>query len=123
MYPCIDQNVTYGLAVTGLQVAGTSGNTSIEVDFRYEPNVRTGEVPLDVTANVTVTGLAPGRHYLLLRYVGTETLPRGPPFAKAHWSTSIRANAKGEAFVPRTPTFKSNQAVYHITIAGEYSQK
>ena len=24
MYPCIDQNVTYGLAVTGLAVAGTS---------------------------------------------------------------------------------------------------
>ena len=124
MYPCIDQNVTYGLAVTGLQVAGTVGRTSIEVDFRYEPNVRTGAMAMDVSANVTVTGLAPGHRYMLLRYVGTDTLPQGPPFGLAHWSTPIQANAKGVAFVPRTPAFKSNDAVYHVTIDGAlYSQK
>ena len=119
MYPCIDKNVTYGLAVTGLAVTGTVGKTSIEVDFRYEPNVRTGEMPVDVQANVTVTGLAPDGKYTLLRYVGTEALPQGPPFGLAHWSTSIQADAKGKAYVSRTPAFKSNQAVYHITIAAE----
>jgi hypothetical protein len=28
-YPCIDSNVTYGLAVSGLQVTGTVGQTSL----------------------------------------------------------------------------------------------
>lgn len=30
MYPCIDQNVTYGLAVTGLAVAGTSVSGALD---------------------------------------------------------------------------------------------
>ena len=60
-----------------------------------------------------MTGLAPGGKYTLLRNVGSEALPQGPPFGLAHWSTSIRADTKGKTYVSRTPAFKSNQAVYH----------
>lgn len=50
---------------------GTAGQTSVQVDFRYEPNVREGETAIDVAANVTVTGLKPRGKYTLLRYIGT----------------------------------------------------
>ena len=119
MYPCVDANVTYGLAVTGLDVAGAAGRTAVQVDFQpgYEPNVREGEAPIDVHANVTVTGLTPGDTYTLLRYVGTSTLPKGPPFGLCNWSTSVVSDENGMAFVNAAPPFKSDLAVYHLTVA------
>lgn len=117
MYPCIDENVTYGLAVTGLDVQGTIGHTSMTVDFKYEPNVRTGQPAAAVHTNVTVVGLEPLKKYQLLRYIGTATLPKGPPFKAPNVSTEIIAGLKGTVSVSTLPPFMSDQAVYHFTVA------
>lgn len=116
MYPCIDQNVTYGLAVTGLAVNGTQGRTSVAVDFVYEPNVRSFEKPVTVHPTVTATGLKPGSEYKMLRYVGVASLPFGPPFTSPNASYAFKADKQGNGMWA-APGFSSHSAVYHFTVA------
>jgi hypothetical protein len=116
MYPCIDQSVTYGLAVTGLRVNGTAGRTALTVDVKYEPNIRGGDSPSLVSSNVTVTGLVPNAKYTILRYVGTAALPAGPPFSSPDLSQPVTADAAGNAVWSSPPPFKSDLAVYHFTV-------
>lgn len=62
--------MTYGLAVTGLAVKGTAGETSLTVSLTYEPCIRHGETAIAVqSSNVTVRGLAPAKKYTIYRYV------------------------------------------------------
>ena len=117
MYPCVDEWVTYGLAVTGLAVNGTAGSTSLTVDLKYEPNVRSGDEPALVHSSVVTTGLTPGKKYLIHRYVGTETLPHGPPFTSPNATVAVTADAQGTAAWANPPLFESNSAVYHFAEA------
>lgn len=119
MYPCIDEDVTYGLAVTGLAVNGTSGKTSMQVKLKYEPNVRNGDKPVAIHPAISVTGLNPSKSYRILRYVGTDTLPAGPPFSSPNATTTVTAGPDGKASWADAPPFMSDDAVYHLTVASD----
>jgi len=55
-YPCIDSNVTYGLAVSGLQVMGTVGQTSLSTGgLTYE--VRRSHTPCIVLHCIVLHGI------------------------------------------------------------------
>jgi len=113
-YPCFDEDVTYGVAVTGLAVEG-SLRVSLNVDTHSEPNVRlrSGKaIPLHGTA--TVYGLTTGQNYTLYRFDSIDALPAGPPFAATadHSSTFI---ANKDSYTYADPvSFASNSAVYYV---------
>lgn len=115
MYPCFDSSVTYGLAVTGLNVTGpllpvalfTSGAAG-------EPNVRSGYPAVPLTGTVTVSGLASGSKYVLYRY--NATLPAGPPFAPtAQFTTPFTAAGPTWTFADPAP-FSSDSATYYLAV-------
>jgi len=115
MYPCFDQHVTYGLAVTGLDVKGTLP-VSLEVDITEEPNVRQSGRAKAVHGSVTVSGLQSGKKYTLYRYAGTDTLPKSAPFSGAEHETPFTAT--GSTWTFQDPnTFMSNTAVYYVAAA------
>ena len=61
MYPCFDEDITYGLAISGLNISGATLPTSISTSgAQYEPQIRSGESPTKLTAKVTVTALTAG---------------------------------------------------------------
>lgn len=110
MYPCFDEKVTYGLAVTGLNVKGTLP-VALEVDITEEPNVRSGARPKQVHGKVTVSGLTTGGSYTIYRYNSTSSLPAGPPFKGAVHGFK----ATGSSYSYSDPsTFASNTAVYYL---------
>ena len=147
MYPCFDSSVTYGLAVKGLNVSGSTLPVSLTTDGAvFEPNVREGSPPKTLTAEGQVSGYAKhqkvtvyvcadlglkpstGRQLLGLpltrpgpvsgqRYDGADALPTGPPFAPA----ASKSFSLGGLFGKYTfkDTFKSNTAVYYVAVPEE----
>jgi len=113
MYPCFDEKVTYGLAVTGIAVKD-SLPVSLQVDITQEPNVRSGSRPKPVHGKVTVSGLTSGSNYTLFRYKSTADLPTAQPFApKAEYITDFVATGKNWTY--NDPhTFESNSATYYL---------
>jgi hypothetical protein len=113
MYPCFDEQVTYGMAVTGLAVQGTLP-VALEVDTTEEPNVREGQKPSKLTGTVTVSGLTAGKQYTLYRYDSTDAVPAAAPFDKGASSTkSFTASADTWTFTDPT-TFASDGATYYV---------
>lgn len=118
MYPCFDESVTYGLAVTGLNISGTTYPTALETDGAVkEPNVRLGQQPSQLSARVTVRGLTRGSKYTVYRYDGTATLPAGPPFETSDYThaTSFIAHSETHSFDDPV-MFSSDSAVYYIAV-------
>ena len=120
MYPCIDADVTYGLAVTGLAVddgAGELARVALEIDAAEEPDVREGEKPLALRGTLTVTGLTPGAEYALYRYNGTAALPAAAPFdLGAEVATRFTPTLATWRYVDPEPLM-SNTAVYYLAVA------
>ena len=55
--------------------------------------------------------------YRLLRYVGTASLPAGPPFSSPNMSTPISAVASdGTALLEGMSPFFSDEAVYFFAV-------
>jgi len=114
MYPCVDKDVTYGLAMTGLNITGATLPTSLFTSGAHgEPNVRQGQPSVPLTGTVTVGGLTSGSSYVLYRYNGTETLPSGPPFTGYQYKTPFTATGPTWALTDPT-TFDSDSAIYYI---------
>lgn len=114
MYPCLDDQVNYGLAVKGLDVQG-SLPVSIKVSIQKEPDVRVGMRPVDVTAVVTVSGLQKGQVYKIFRYTSTASLPKGPTFAGTSYDAVYSFTATGATYQYSDPkSFKSNTAIYYL---------
>merc|ERR550514_2713527 len=112
MYPCIDEQVTYGLAITGLAVEGILPVT-LEIPDTSEPNVRGWSSPSNLHGTVTVSGLKAGQDYVLYRYSGTDSLPSKAPFTGYEDMTTF--TAKGSTFTYNDPkSFKSNSATYYL---------
>lgn len=82
---------------------------------RYEPNVRGGQNATLIRPTVHISGLEPGKHYTVVRYIGTESLPRAPPFATPNCSKAVVAGADGSAQWVDGPPFMSDEAAYHFT--------
>lgn len=115
MYPCFDEKVTYGLAVTGLDVKGTLP-VNLVVDIDEEPNVRSGARPKQVHGKVTVNGLTTGNSYSIYRYNSTSSLPSGPPFKGG--IHTFKATASTYTYADPN-TFASNTAVYYLAAASK----
>ena len=117
MYPCFDNDVTYGLAITGLATAGpvlpvalfTPGAAS-------EPNIREGQPPIPLSGTVVVSGLAAGDRGVLYRYNGTAAVPAGPPYDVGfEYATPFTAAASSWTF--QDPhTFLSSSATYYVAV-------
>ena len=102
MYPCFDQSVTYGLAVTGLDVNGTLPVSLTTSGSAGEPDTRVGQPPSKLKGTVTVTNLTAGQNYIVYRYLGTENLPTGPPWDKnAQFKTTF--TSQGESWTHEDP--------------------
>jgi hypothetical protein len=119
MYPCFDRSVTYGLAVTGLNVTGTTFPLSLStLGSVSEPDVRMGQSPSNLRGTVTVTGLTTGSNYILYRYGSTAALPTGPNNWDTGFETKTPFTATGATWKFDDPkTFASNTAVYYVAVA------
>jgi len=114
MYPCIYDQVTYGLAVTGLDIQGTLP-VSLMVDIQEEPNIRSYSRPSAVHGTVEVTALTKGYQYALYRFSGTANLPRQAPYTGYEHKTSF--TAAGSSWTYQDPnTFLSNSATYYVAV-------
>jgi hypothetical protein len=112
MYPCIYDQVTYGLAVTGLDVQGTLP-VSLTVDTNSEPNVRFFQSAKPVHGTVEVSGLTIGKAYSIFRYSGTESLPQSAPFVGYEFKYDFQAT--GSTYTLQDPnSFMSNSATYYV---------
>merc|ERR1711972_1292086 len=79
LYPCFNKDVTYGLAIEGLNMFGfdSAPRVRLDVDSPWEPRVRYGEPQAKLKGSLTVEGLIPGRHYIVYRFNSTDALPDG----------------------------------------------
>jgi hypothetical protein len=116
MFPCFPTELTYGLAVLGLNVSG-GGTLPVSLSTSGaagEPNTRSGQPAVPLTGTVRVSGLTAGAKYNLFRYNGTDTLPFGPPFSKgAVFTTPF--TAAGPEWVYSDPNpFSSDSATYWL---------
>lgn len=112
MYPCIYDQVTYGLAVTGLDVQGTLP-VSLTVDITGEPNIRSWQRAKAVHGTVEVSDLEAGKEYVLYRFSGTANLPKKAPFTGYEHKTPFTAS--GSTWTFKDPnTFMSNSATYYV---------
>jgi len=113
MYPCFYNQVSYGVAITDLDVAkGGRKPVSITLDSNAEPNVRIGQKPSIMRVYIEVTELTAGQSYTLYRYNDRASMPTHAP-----WATN--ANAKVN-FVAQGPIWTkgdliiSDQEAYFI---------
>jgi hypothetical protein len=118
MYPCIYDQVDYGLAITGIAVEG-SLPVSLSVDRQSEPNVRSWAQEAQLHGTVSVRGLRKGRRYALYRYASTAALPAGRPFNRTCEYT-VRFVAQGDSWSYQdTHPFPSSGATYYIAVPEE----
>jgi len=115
MYPCFDEQVTYGAAIIGLNVQGTLPlSLSVDDAAHTEPDVRSGSKANLVNGTVTVSGLSAGESYQLFRYNSTANLPAQAPFAPtAQVVTNFDASDTTWTHVDPLP-FMSDTAVYYL---------
>jgi hypothetical protein len=89
---CIPQNVDYGIAVTGIvDPQHVTLPVSLTVAQSSEPNVSQGDPPVQMAGNVTVSGLATGSNYALLRYDDYTQVP---------------TNATAAQYLASSPTYR-----------------
>ena len=125
--PCCPppQDVTYGLAVRGLDgLPGPTLRATLDVDLSEEPNVRALGKPVPLHGTVRVSGLTAGASYVLYRYKGLENLPsttnnvtlaQGFDHGYEHKTPFTAAGETWEFVDPNT--FASNGATYYVAIA------
>eukprot|EP00932_Pfiesteria_piscicida_P020660 SRR837773.7463.p2 GENE.SRR837773.7463~~SRR837773.7463.p2 ORF type:complete len:170 (-),score=21.79 SRR837773.7463:1-435(-) len=113
MYPCFDEQVTYGLAVAGLDIKGAIP-VALTVPITEEPNVRRWQQAVDIKGTIEVSGLEVGKAYVLLRYAETETLPAGPPFTGFVSQVPFTAPASGTWTYEDPVAFRSDSATYYF---------
>ena len=116
MYPCFDEDITYGLAVLGLNITGKTLPTYLSTSGAVsEPQIRSGERPSKLTGTVTVTGLTGGSRYTIYRYDGTDTLPASTA-SMAGFTHSHTFMATATHYEYADPNiFLSSSAVYYVT--------
>lgn len=115
MYPCLYDEVDYGIAVTGLDTAVTTLRVVLDVDRQDEPDVRFFQRAVELHGTVTVYGLKAGGKYMLYRYKGTAALPSSNFDKGYEFKTPFEA--KGEIWVYQDPhPFMSNGATYYVAI-------
>lgn len=118
MFPCIYDQVDYGVSVTGLSAKGVLP-VVLAVDRLDEPDVRMWLPHANLHGTVTVSQLRAGAHYILYRYQGTVAVPTSPPFDHGY-EYKIPFVASGDTWTYRDPnTFRSDGATYYIAVAAK----
>lgn len=119
MYPCIYDQVDYGLAVTGLYIPDFSPHltandtfpTSLAVDIQAEPDIRTGQKPLQLNGTVTASGLTKGHNYIMYR------ITKGRQGSGHAVEYRVFFTANGTTWTRTDPhTIPSNSATYYVTV-------
>ena len=119
-YPCFDANVTYGLAIKGLDVQSGTVHTALRVHDASdkqvdEPNVRTGKKSIPLRATLHIQNLVDGSEYVILRYNSTESLPTAAPFSGAERSMPFTASGTEWYWLDPAP-FDSHAAIYYLVV-------
>lgn len=117
MYPCFYEQVTYGVAVQGLQKTGNLP-VVLNVDTQNEPNIRVWQRAKDLHGTVTVSGLVAGQNYALYRFGSTASLPTGSSLEGYEHKTPFTAD--GETWTYKDPnSFKSSSATYYVAVPAD----
>lgn len=118
MYPCIYDQVDYGLAITGLAVKG-SLPVSLSVDRQSEPNVRSWARESQLHGRIKVSGLQRGARYVLYRYASAGAVPVGRPFNRTS-QYELHFVAKNDTWSYEDPhPFPSSGATYYVAVPEE----
>merc|ERR1712176_518236 len=113
MYPCLYDQVDYGLAVTGLDTKLPTLRVVLDVDRQEEPNVRMWQRPVELHGTVTVTGLQAGRAYILYRFKGTQALPESNFDSGYEYKYPFVSQSATWRFEDPN-AFESNGATYYV---------
>jgi len=122
MFPCFYEQVTYGLAIKGLNMFGRGPRVHLDMDRPDEPRVRLGHAQAMMHGHVTVTELQPGRKYVLYRFNSTEALPDGVALDLLDMSYERRYpfEATGETWSFKDPQpIMSDSSTYYVAIAAD----
>jgi hypothetical protein len=114
-YPCLYDQVDYGLAVTGLNTTTPTLRIVLDVDHQSEPNVRMFQQPVDLHGTVQVFGLQRGSKYILYRFKGTEALPRSD-FDSGYEHKMIFQAEEGTHTYNDPNPMASNGAYYYVAV-------
>jgi hypothetical protein len=118
MYPCIYDQVDYGLAVTGLNTTDPTLRVVLDVDRQDEPNIRLFQKPVDLHGRVQVFGLKRGEDYVLYRFKGTHALP-STGFSKGY-EHKIAFKADRDTWIYHDPSpMISSGAYYYVAVPSE----
>ncbi|KAJ8604470.1 hypothetical protein CTAYLR_000948 [Chrysophaeum taylorii] len=101
MYPCLEYNYSYGVAITGAQ--GPSLPITLQVANITEPDVIEGASPASMKATVTVRDVQLGKPYVLYRFDNRLVPTNTADYAAV-------AN-KTLAFIPSNSTFVFEDAI------------
>lgn len=118
MYPCIYDQVDYGLAVTGLLTNASTLRLTLDVDRQEEPNVRMWQLPVNLHGTVQVSGLQKGSKYILYRFKGTEALPTANFDVGYEHKTPFQAEGAIWAYNDPNP-MTSSGAYYYVAVPSQ----
>eukprot|EP00322_Chrysochromulina_rotalis_P027487 CAMPEP_0115830236 /NCGR_PEP_ID=MMETSP0287-20121206/1515_1 /TAXON_ID=412157 /ORGANISM="Chrysochromulina rotalis, Strain UIO044" /LENGTH=568 /DNA_ID=CAMNT_0003283537 /DNA_START=154 /DNA_END=1860 /DNA_ORIENTATION=- len=117
MYPCFDEQITYGLAVTGLNITGTTLPVYLSTEGAvYEPQIRSGETPSHLRAIATISGLTVGSRYTVYRYDSTVALPPSTSSMAGYTSSHNFVASATEYQYSDPKAFLSSSAVYYVAV-------
>jgi len=115
MYPCLYDQVDYGIAITGLETAVPTLRVVLDVDRQDEPNVRFFQRAVELHGTVTVYGLKEGAQYVLYRFKGTSALPSSDFDKGYEFKTPFVAT--GDTWTYADPNaFMSDGATYYVAV-------
>lgn len=66
-YPCLEENFSFGYAITGL-INGEGQPVTLKMSDYEEPNIRNGTAAVNLTGTVTCQKTTPGVQYGLFRF-------------------------------------------------------
>jgi hypothetical protein len=120
MYPCLYDQVDYGLSVTGLNTSSATLRVVLDVDRQDEPDVRMWQRAVDLHGTVRVFGLQKGGNYILYRYKGTASLPSSA--FDSSYEHKVPFQAKDETWTYNDPQpMISSGAYYYVAVPSQTS--
>ena len=119
---CIARHEIYALVIRGIiDRDRTSLPVRMSVANWDEPNISQGESPMPMIAALTISGLARGRSYALLRYNDPAHVPLaggGRDFLSSKYQIRHDFTAEEGEYIYRDPTpFLSSESVYYRCVA------
>lgn len=118
MYPCLYDQVDYGLSVTGLNTSTETLRVVLDVDRQDEPDVRAWQKAVDLHGTVQVFGLQKGKQYTLYRFKGTKSLPSSGFDSGFEHKKAFQAEGESWRYEDPNPMISSG-AYYYVAVPSE----